>query len=619
MSLSNRLRLRLTTVVVIASLLFASMLIADFLQARAAVPMVTNHNIEFKGHANGSRNMQHLHNATRLPEEVNEGASITVLIHGQGGSASHWSNRGVVRTCTDDYGRTNRYFNFAYRSDSMIESLRRQAGGAVVYWAEMTRTYNEINEPELHTLFEIDYDVQFFMDTGIVRPFILRELVPNSAPAYQRLQLDGFNRLYTSYRGLGSHFSYYYYRPVTRIVDVSQHAIIVFESAFYDARHISQYYELVSMLSMIKYDYLHLTGRIPRVNFVSHSRGGLIAMMYATGFREYSKIANVEYSMGLPAGAVPLYRFGAHVDLTREQALELRERYAGGATGPPMATAIIRTSRYRLAGSGYVVYVGSGVYQIGTHFSNTGRLKFAHPFNVGTLMSMGTPYNGTSLESIGRMFLGSSFNNFSAPNILSATVQQEMRENWKYAIQLNSNIVLHTLVGETSLSFIMGLIEENIIPFALELENEVLDFFIDYFILAALGIQVINGLILSAAIGVTIVTKGIGLIVTAPILITSGYIAYNMSVLMPYLIRAQAASDPAMKLSYFARIVTPLLRTFELFESIYPGGQANTILGLPLGDLFIDTHSQAAMGPTQSNGSADATQAFYNPNNNIVR
>ena len=35
---------------------------------------------------------EQIHNATRIPNYVEDAPSITVLVHGQGGNASHWSN-----------------------------------------------------------------------------------------------------------------------------------------------------------------------------------------------------------------------------------------------------------------------------------------------------------------------------------------------------------------------------------------------------------------------------------------------------------------------------------------------------------------------------------------------
>ena len=60
---------------------------------------------------------------------VTEAPMLTVLTHGLGGSASHWSN---------NYGNAQGTpFGFAYDSTSLIEQLREKSGDAVVYWAKM--------------------------------------------------------------------------------------------------------------------------------------------------------------------------------------------------------------------------------------------------------------------------------------------------------------------------------------------------------------------------------------------------------------------------------------------------------------------------------------------------
>ena len=65
-----------------------------------------------------------LHQLTRLPSQSNDIPSVTILVHGQGGDASHWSN--------DSNGE------FVYDSTSLIEKLRLIAGDANVYLAKFT-------------------------------------------------------------------------------------------------------------------------------------------------------------------------------------------------------------------------------------------------------------------------------------------------------------------------------------------------------------------------------------------------------------------------------------------------------------------------------------------------
>ncbi|MDR3021358.1 MAG: hypothetical protein LBU60_01585 [Clostridiales bacterium] len=67
-------------------------------------------------------NAEQLSRAVRAGQiEQSDPASLTVLVHGLNGDASHWSNNGK----TD--GKEG--YNFEYNANSMIEMLRRQTGG----------------------------------------------------------------------------------------------------------------------------------------------------------------------------------------------------------------------------------------------------------------------------------------------------------------------------------------------------------------------------------------------------------------------------------------------------------------------------------------------------------
>ncbi len=79
-----------------------------------------------KKYENKEDSLNALHQLTRLPSINNDEPSITVLVHGYDGDASHWSN--------------NSDWKFAYDSNSLIEELRNSASGANVYLARFTST-----------------------------------------------------------------------------------------------------------------------------------------------------------------------------------------------------------------------------------------------------------------------------------------------------------------------------------------------------------------------------------------------------------------------------------------------------------------------------------------------
>lgn len=80
---------------------------------------------------------------------VSDKPQITVLTHGLGGDASHWSNNSL-----DVEWTTDAEFKFAYSEDSLISKIEKQLlgeGNVNVYWAKM----NNLNSFNLPTLIPI--------------------------------------------------------------------------------------------------------------------------------------------------------------------------------------------------------------------------------------------------------------------------------------------------------------------------------------------------------------------------------------------------------------------------------------------------------------------------------
>ncbi|MDR3021356.1 MAG: hypothetical protein LBU60_01575 [Clostridiales bacterium] len=66
-------------------------------------------------------NAEQLSRAVRNGQiEQSDPASLTVLVHGLNGDASHWSNNGSPK---------GERYRFEYNPNSMIEMLRKQTGG----------------------------------------------------------------------------------------------------------------------------------------------------------------------------------------------------------------------------------------------------------------------------------------------------------------------------------------------------------------------------------------------------------------------------------------------------------------------------------------------------------
>ena len=167
---------------------------------------------------------------------------ITVLTHGLGGGAFHWSNNGLNV--------------FAYDEDSLFmridEELSKNGGnGAHLYWAKM------IN----------------------INSFYLYDL--KTKPNDKNVYLDNVN-------------------TVTSINDISKHIVIVFE-ATYSARNgynYQVYEEFNYMLSKIVYDVKCLNGGyLPKINLIGHSRGGLTNLQYAL---DHPHMVASMFSIGTP-------------------------------------------------------------------------------------------------------------------------------------------------------------------------------------------------------------------------------------------------------------------------------------------------------------------------------
>ncbi len=86
-------------------------------------------------------------------------------------------------------------------------------------------------------------------------------------------------------------------RKVSRIDDVSQHIVLVYQSWDNLAGNFDEYEAFEYVIDSISLQYKQLTGKLPRLNLVGHSRGGITNIMYAT-----EHIYNVDaiYSMGTP-------------------------------------------------------------------------------------------------------------------------------------------------------------------------------------------------------------------------------------------------------------------------------------------------------------------------------
>lgn len=248
--------------------------------------------------ANG--NVSNLHNLTLLTSNVSDNPAMTILTPGQGSNKTAFSN----------YNGT-----FAYDANSLIEVIRSHAN-ADVYVAEMSAS----NEN----------DSTSFKDFSLYL-------------CEQGSQISGTN--------------YYNYvlTYVDKICDYTKHSVIIFDQYFSNDYHNIVYSELESLIDSVSYDYKIRTGKIPKVNLIGHSRGGLINLLYATN----------------------------------------------------------------------------------------------HPYNVGSLISIGTPYSGSAFSRITKLIdaigLSGAVNCNSGQDILNPTKQQELRNNWNTMLNNNPNVNINAI------------------------------------------------------------------------------------------------------------------------------------------------------------------------------
>lgn len=134
---------------------------------------------------------------------------------------------------------------------------------------------------------------------------------------------------------------------VERINDASKHIILLFQSGDPSNSNDYVYEEFENVVDTVSLQYKSLTGVLPRLNLVGHSRGGLTNIMYAT--KHYYNVAAM-YSLGTPYNGSALgacdgvlelldYKMGEYPDgtnkykpgveniLNKEEAIQIRDNW----------------------------------------------------------------------------------------------------------------------------------------------------------------------------------------------------------------------------------------------------------------------------------------------------
>lgn len=144
--------------------------------------------------------------------------SVTILMHGQNGSAKNWSNDGS---------------SFIYDSESMIEKLRDENLNSNVY-----ATKNEGGKYKVVPLLRNDY-ARYNANFNNTNSINYIDTTKSSIIVFES---SGNNT---------------------------------------GAAHALAFAELHKFIDNVLYDYKYTTGCIPKINLIGHSRGGILNMMYA--------------------------------------------------------------------------------------------------------------------------------------------------------------------------------------------------------------------------------------------------------------------------------------------------------------------------------------------------
>lgn len=188
----------------------------------------------------------YLTNGERNSETVEEGVpQITVITHGLGGNAEHWSNE------AGDFMQTD---------GSIIErlqeeSLKNNGTGAYIYWAKMEKESDE-SRLKKFTL----YDLNSLTEKGKKWGYrVYDKDIQNSV-------LQASNEL----------------TKVEKLIGIGKHIIVIFDSRNSNQSNYKEYEDFNYVVSKIVYDVkYHNGGVLPKINLIGHSRGGLTNLQYA--------------------------------------------------------------------------------------------------------------------------------------------------------------------------------------------------------------------------------------------------------------------------------------------------------------------------------------------------
>lgn len=216
---------------VFVGLLFFLMVITNFYNINVyASEDVLNLHEQTK--INNTSNDDYVSGQDNYIDYQNDLPSITVLTHGFGELGYCWSNN------------SNKKTQLSYNSSSLINKIfNKMEENAILYIA------NASSKKEI-----ITDDEYYYKDFGM------------------KLYKYSYNDYVNSSSGT----------LVSSIDDITGHIILVFNSSIPNENNNFVYDEFEYILDTISLQYKELTGKLPKLNLVGHSRGGITNIMYAS-------------------------------------------------------------------------------------------------------------------------------------------------------------------------------------------------------------------------------------------------------------------------------------------------------------------------------------------------
>lgn len=190
----------------IVAVIILSLLISPIMAitVTAATSSDASYSDEFKGYGEEKTN-EEIHLLTRLTSPSEDAPSMTVLVHGQGGNASHWSNDDPWSN--DPNWSKEKGVEFEYDSTSLIESLRTLYPNSDVFLADMITStkfnlmklnrgdYDETKRENIKQLNDVSKHIMYLAKNTPSFPLFLlkKEHIPHSQIQHKCNPLNHLN------------------------------------------------------------------------------------------------------------------------------------------------------------------------------------------------------------------------------------------------------------------------------------------------------------------------------------------------------------------------------------------------------------------------------------------